>query len=70
MEMDRPGTKQQFYLRFLAARAELGLRDPAAVSDEIALNTCPKCEQPTTNEGECTFCRTWEHVNARLAEST
>ena len=67
MEMDRPGTKQQFYLRFLAARAELGLPDLASAGGEIALNTCPKCEQPTTNDGECAFCRTWERVNARLA---
>jgi uncharacterized protein (TIGR00269 family) len=67
MEMDRPGTKLQFYLRFLKAREELGLPDPS--SEEVALNTCPKCEQPTTNDGECTFCRTWDHVNARLASA-
>jgi uncharacterized protein (TIGR00269 family) len=64
MEMDRPGTKLQFYLRFLKAREELGL--PRSANGEIMLNTCPKCAQPTTNEGECAFCRTWDHVNARL----
>jgi uncharacterized protein (TIGR00269 family) len=64
LEVESPGIKLQFYLRFLHARQEHGLF--TAVPGQVELNTCPKCEQPTTNNGHCTFCRTWESINARL----
>jgi uncharacterized protein (TIGR00269 family) len=64
LEIESPGIKLQFYLRFLHARQEHGVF--SAVQEQVELNTCPKCEQPTTNDGNCTFCRTWESINTRL----
>jgi uncharacterized protein (TIGR00269 family) len=55
LENDRPGTKLNFYLRFLEAR-EQGLfvdRPPAAA----ALHPCFQCSQPTSAPGLCAFCR-------------
>lgn len=68
LEVESPGIKLQFYLRFLNARKKYNLFH--AVQEELQLNTCPRCEQPTTNEGECTFCRTWDRITERLAESS
>ncbi|MER3458402.1 MAG: TIGR00269 family protein [Chloroflexota bacterium] len=65
LESARPGAKLQFYLSFLEAK-ESGLFD--AVRDEVVLNPCAKCGQPTSAPGECAFCRLWERVNAYKAE--
>jgi tRNA(Ile)-lysidine synthase TilS/MesJ len=64
MEVDRPGTKLNFYLTFLQAK-ENGLFAPPPEStgeDELGaggeeLHLCPSCGQPTTTPGLCTFCR-------------
>jgi uncharacterized protein (TIGR00269 family) len=68
LELESPGIKLQFYLRFLQAREKHDLF--TATGDQDALHTCPRCEQPTLAEGECLFCRTWERINARLAASS
>jgi uncharacterized protein (TIGR00269 family) len=68
LELESPGIKLQFYLRFLQAREKHHLF--TAISDEVALHTCPRCEQPTVNEGECLFCRTWDRIKGRLAASS
>lgn len=57
MEHDAPGTKLQFYVKFLQARAE-GLFAESA--NAPALHPCTVCGQPTTAEGRCSFCRLWE----------
>ncbi len=66
LEAESPGAKLQFYLRFLQAREERGLFD--AVREDLTLHTCPRCEQPTTNDGECSFCRMWDRIRARLPD--
>lgn len=68
LEVDSPGIKLQYYLRFLAARRTHGLF--AAAQEQLDLNTCPSCGQPTTNDGPCTFCHTWERINQRLERSS
>lgn|SRR5574341_141013 len=65
LEAARPGAKLQFYLNFLRAR-EAGL---LATSDQPMLFSCPTCGQPTTIEGQCSFCRLWDQVRERLAAS-
>lgn len=57
MEHDVPGTKLQFYVKFLQAKAE-GLF--AATAGVPELQPCTTCGQPTTAEGQCSFCRLWE----------
>ncbi|GAB4438625.1 MAG: TIGR00269 family protein [Anaerolineae bacterium] len=68
LEADRPGAKLQFVLNFLRAKEEEGAFAQAA--SEVTLKRCPKCGQPTANDGECTFCRTWDRVRERLASQT
>ncbi len=65
LEADRPGAKLQFYLGFLEAKAS-GLFD--RVQEEVELNACEKCGQPTSAPGECAFCRLWERIAAYKAE--
>jgi uncharacterized protein (TIGR00269 family) len=65
LEAERPGAKLQFYLSFLDAKAT-GLFDH--VQDEVELNACSKCGQPTSAPGECAFCRLWERVDAYKAD--
>ncbi|MBN1287773.1 MAG: adenine nucleotide alpha hydrolase family protein [Anaerolineae bacterium] len=65
LETDRPGTKLQFFLRFLHAKETS--RAFAQAQTDVTLNPCPSCGQPTANPaGPCTFCRTWEQVRERL----
>ena len=64
LEADRPGAKLQFVLDFLRAREQDGVFPPAETRP--LLQRCPTCGQPTTNDGACTFCRTWERVRERL----
>lgn len=64
LEAERPGAKLAFYLGFLRAREEGAFAAEEAVPD---LNTCPTCGQPTSVEGQCAFCRTWDQVRSRLA---
>ena len=55
MEAGRPGMKQQFYLKFLQAR-QGGLLAPAPIQAADP-SRCPRCGQPTTANGLCTYCR-------------
>lgn len=64
METERPGVKLSFYLSFLQARQAGFLQ--AASHDEPELRPCPKCGQPTSSGGECSFCRTWDRVRHRM----
>lgn len=65
LEIESPGIKLQFYLRFLRAREAHGLF--AHGDPRPALNACPTCGQPTSNDGSCAFCRLWDRVRARMA---
>lgn len=64
LEMDQPGAKLSFYLTFLQAK-ENGLFAPQADPDFERLHTCPSCGQPTSNDGECSFCRMIDRLSVR-----
>jgi len=57
MEHDVPGTKLQFYVKFLQAKAEGLFAETAGVP---VLQPCATCGQPTIAEEQCSFCRLWE----------
>jgi uncharacterized protein (TIGR00269 family) len=56
LEVESPGAKLQFYLSFLRARKQ-GLFNEQA--EQVQLNPCPVCGQPTSVPGPCAFCRLW-----------
>lgn len=56
LEANQPGTKLQFYLSFLQAKAG-GLFAGNADPDVEAIHACSSCGSPTTAPGECAFCR-------------
>jgi uncharacterized protein (TIGR00269 family) len=58
LELNSPGTKQQFYLQFLRARDKGQIRFDTAERHELA--PCVRCGQPTTAGDLCAFCRLWE----------
>jgi len=68
LENDRPGVKLSFYLSFLEARKS-GL---FAGHDEVQaeLHPCPRCGQPTSSDGLCSFCRMIEKVQAEPARES
>jgi uncharacterized protein (TIGR00269 family) len=55
IEHDHPGTKLNFYLRFLTAREQGLFADQPA--NAAPLHPCPECGQPTSAPGMCSFCR-------------
>lgn len=57
MEHDVPGTKLQFYVKFLQAKAA-GLF--AETAGAPALHACTVCGQPTLADEQCSFCRLWQ----------
>ena len=57
MEEESPGTKLQFYLGFLRTR-KAGFFNERP--EEIELQPCTNCGQPTSAPGLCAFCRLWE----------
>ncbi|HXF84204.1 MAG TPA: ATP-binding protein [Anaerolineales bacterium] len=59
LETARPGAKLTFYLRFLEARRSGELFIEKNV-EEAHLHPCPKCGQPTSAPGLCSFCRMLE----------
>jgi len=58
LELNSPGTKQQFYLQFLRAR-DAG-RVIFKEAEGTDLHPCIRCGQPTTAGDLCAFCRLWE----------
>ncbi len=58
LELNSPGTKQQFYLELLSAR-QAG-RVVFAEAARGGLHPCARCGQPTTAGDLCAFCRLWE----------
>lgn len=61
LEIQSPGSKQQFLFGFL----ERG-RPPFKDSDDCVLTSCPECGQPTSRQGPCAFCQ----VSGRLMAVT
>ncbi len=55
MENGHPGTKLNFYLRFLDARERGLFADPGGAPPD--LHPCNECGQPTTAPDLCSFCR-------------
>lgn len=60
IESERPGTKQRFLFGFLDRVSD---QFASAHQDEVELNECSNCGQPTTNE-LCSFCL----LQARMAD--
>jgi len=56
LEANQPGTKLQFYLSFLQAKAG-GLFAENADPEIEAIHACLSCGSPTSAPGECAFCR-------------
>jgi uncharacterized protein (TIGR00269 family) len=64
LEADRPGAKLQFYLNFLRAKEKEGAFNQPM--KQVTLQACHTCGQPTTADGQCAFCRTWDKVKIRI----
>jgi uncharacterized protein (TIGR00269 family) len=64
LENDHPGTKLNFYLRFLEARARGEVCMDRDMKQE--LHTCMQCGQPTSAPGKCSFCRMLEKAAATV----
>ncbi len=56
LETARPGAKLVFYLSFLEAKKSGNLFIEKNV-ESARLHSCPKCGQPTSAPGLCSFCR-------------
>jgi uncharacterized protein (TIGR00269 family) len=68
LETKRPGAKLTFYLRFLEARKRGDLFIEKNMG-QTHLHPCPKCGQPTSADGLCSFCKMIEKVqNTAIAE--
>ena len=65
MEMDRPGTKLQYYLAFLRAKENGAFTSDPDLRD-TPLRKCSTCGQPTSAPDECAYCRMWGTVRERL----
>jgi uncharacterized protein (TIGR00269 family) len=61
LETKRPGARLTFYLSFLEARKRGHLFVEKNL-ERMHLHSCPKCGQPTSTDGLCSFCRTIEKV--------
>jgi uncharacterized protein (TIGR00269 family) len=67
LENDHPGTKLNFYLRFLEARKQGLFAERAAAAN--ALHPCSRCGQPTSAPGMCSFCRMIEKAGTLASSS-
>jgi uncharacterized protein (TIGR00269 family) len=63
LENARPGAKLTFYLRFLEAR-QRGDLFVEQNQEHAHLHPCPKCGQPTSAPGLCSFCRMMEKTGS------
>ncbi len=69
LEEQRPGAKLSFYLSFLRAKDQDGLFENWQ-EENVALNACEQCGQPTSAPGLCAFCRLWpEEIRAQPREA-
>jgi uncharacterized protein (TIGR00269 family) len=59
IELESPGAKQQFVAGFLEK-----MRPSLREAEEVALQECAACGQPTTTE-VCAFCRMWHQALRR-----
>ncbi|MHC1784329.1 MAG: tRNA(Ile)-lysidine synthetase [Anaerolineaceae bacterium] len=58
LENDRPGAKMTFYTSFLKAQKDGFFHSSAGRgAPALVLAPCPKCGQPTTTGGLCSFCK-------------
>ncbi len=60
IEEKSPGAKHQFYLNYVDARRKGKIKFAEDDEEPPEMHPCPKCGQPTTAPGLCTFCRLWE----------
>jgi tRNA(Ile)-lysidine synthase TilS/MesJ len=66
LEQESAGAKLQFYLSFLRAKSKDGLF--AHAGEQVVLNPCERCGQPTSAPGTCAFCRLWDRI-AKVKEA-
>jgi uncharacterized protein (TIGR00269 family) len=64
LETANPGTKLTFYLSFLEAKKEGNLFIEQSAG-QAELHLCPKCGQPTSAPGLCSFCRMIEKASGQ-----
>ncbi len=57
IETTSPGAKLNFYLGFLQARENGLFAGEAQARSQQNIHVCPTCGQPTTAEGQCSFCK-------------
>ncbi len=57
LEAQQPGAKLNFYLGFLQVKKGGWLAAAQQKQAHADLHPCPTCGQPTTNPGDCAFCR-------------
>lgn len=68
LETARPGAKLTFYVKFLDAKKSGELFIDKNI-EQAHLHACPKCGQPTSAPGLCSFCRMIEKADqAALAQ--
>lgn len=59
IEEEQPGTKLAFYVGFLNAKEKGAFSELPDAARDGELHPCPNCGQPTTSQGVCAFCRTF-----------
>ena len=64
LENDRPGAKMVFYISYLEAKSNGLFAAPETLKP--VLTPCPTCGQPTSSNGECSFCRMVEKVKRQM----
>jgi len=67
LETDRPGAKLTFYVKFLEARQQGLFAEKEKI--QTPLTPCPKCGQPTSAPGLCSFCRLMERAAMTTIDS-
>ena len=68
LEIERPGAKLTFYLKFLEAREKGLFAEQGQLRAE--LNPCPNCGQPTSAPGLCSFCRLMDRAALASVDPT
>ncbi len=69
LETARPGAKLTFYVKFLDAKKSGELFIDKNI-EQAHLHACPKCGQPTSAPGLCSFCRMIEKANTAAGEAS
>lgn len=58
-EDEMPGVKLRFYINYLSALEQGAFPNTQESEEEMMLQRCPSCGQPTITGDLCAFCRLW-----------